>query len=117
MANPREDFLRTVATTAELLEWLRQEAPRTRLAAVSSAAVHGTGHAGRIAESAPTRPLSPYGYHKLMMERLCRSYASSYGLPCLVLRLFSVDGPGLRKQLLLSLIHIWMCIRDRPWWV
>lgn len=103
MANPREDFLRTVATTAELLEWLRQEAPRTRLVAVSSAAVHGTGHAGRIAESAPTRPLSPYGYHKLMMEQLCRSYASSYGLPCLVLRLFSVYGPGLRKQLLWDL--------------
>lgn len=103
IANPREDFARTVASTAELLEWLRQESPRTRLVAVSSAAVHGAGHAGGIAESAPVQPLSPYGYHKLMMEQLCRSYASCYALPCVVVRLFSVYGPGLRKQLLWDL--------------
>lgn len=100
LANPLEDFSRTVGSTAALLEWLRQESPQTRLVAVSSAAVHGAGHEGRIADSAPTRPLSPYGHHKLMMEQLCRSYASCYGLPCLVLRLFSVFGLGLRKQLL-----------------
>jgi UDP-glucose 4-epimerase len=103
IANPREDFARTVTTTAELLEWLRLESMPTRFVAVSSAAVHGVGHAGRIAESASTQPLSPYGYHKLMMEQLCRSYASCYGLKCLVLRLFSVYGPGLRKQLLWDL--------------
>lgn len=103
IANPREDFARTVATTAELLEWLRLESPLTRLVAVSSAAVHGAAYTGRIAESSATQPLSPYGFHKLMMEQLCRSYASCYGLQCLVLRLFSVYGPGLRKQLLWDL--------------
>src|SRR5947208_616857 len=30
IANPREDFFRTVATTAELLEWLRLDAPGAR---------------------------------------------------------------------------------------
>lgn len=100
IANPREDFARTVITTAELLEWLRLESPLTRLVAVSSAAVHGVGHSGPIAESSSKQPLSPYGYHKLMMEQLCRSYGDSYGLRCLLLRLFSVYGPGLRKQLL-----------------
>jgi UDP-glucose 4-epimerase len=103
IANPREDFARTVATTAELLEWLRLESPLTRLVAVSSAAVHGAAHTGGIAESSATQPVSPYGFHKLMMEQLCRSYASYYGLQCLVLRLFSVYGPGLRKQLLWDL--------------
>lgn len=103
MANPREDFARTVSSTAELLEWLRQESPQTRVVVVSSAAVHGAGHDGPIAESASTRPFSPYGHHKLMMEQLCKSYAAGYGLSCLVLRLFSVYGPGLRKQLLWDL--------------
>ena len=103
IANPREDFARTVVTTAELLEWLRLESPRTRFVAISSAAVHGFAHTGQISESSATQPLSPYGFHKLMMEQLCRSYASCYGLPCLVLRLFSVYGPGLRKQLLWDL--------------
>lgn len=100
IAHPREDFARTVVSTVELLEWLRQESPETRLVVVSSAAVYGAGHAGRIAESAALRPYSPYGHHKLMMESLCRSYATSYGLHCVVARLFSVYGPGLKKQLL-----------------
>jgi UDP-glucose 4-epimerase len=82
---------------------LRQESPQSRLVVVSSAAVHGGGHDGRIAETAPLRPFSPYGYHKLMMEQLCRSYGENYGLPCVALRLFSVYGPGLRKQLLWEL--------------
>ena len=103
VANPREDFFRTVATTVELLEWLRQEAPQARLVAVSSAAVYGAGHEGPIAEAAPLRPYSPYGHHKLMMESLCRSYGATYGLRSVVARLFSVYGAGLRKQLLWDL--------------
>ena len=103
IANPREDFFRTVATTAELLEWLRLDAPAARLVAVSSAAVYGAGHAGQIGEGASCSPYSPYGYHKYLMEQLCRSYASSYGLQVGVARLFSVFGPGLKKQLLWDL--------------
>lgn len=103
VANPREDFFRTVATTVELLEWMRQEAPEAKLVAVSSAAVYGAGHEGPIAETAALTPYSPYGYHKLMMESLCRSYAATYGLRAVVARLFSVYGAGLRKQLLWDL--------------
>ena len=103
VANPREDFVRTVATTVELLEWLRQESPQTRLVAVSSAAVYGAGHDGPISELAALRPYSPYGHHKLMMESLCRSYGASYGVQSVVGRLFSVYGAGLRKQLLWDL--------------
>ena len=100
IANPREDFFRTVASTVELLEWLRLDAPATRLVAVSSAAVYGAGHAGPIPEGAMLRPYSPYGHHKQIMESLCRSYGDSYGLQVAVARLFSVFGPELKKQLL-----------------
>ena len=103
VANPREDFSRTVVSTAELLDWLRQESPQTRLVAVSSAAVYGAGHDGAITEAAPLRPYSPYGHHKLMMESLCRSYGSTFGTKAVVVRLFSVYGAGLRKQLLWDL--------------
>jgi UDP-glucose 4-epimerase len=101
--NPRDDFFRTVASTAELLEWMRHEAPLAALVAVSSAAVYGAGHEGPIAETAKLNPYSPYGYHKHMMEELCRSYALGYGMRVAVARLFSVYGPGLRKQLLWDL--------------
>jgi UDP-glucose 4-epimerase len=100
IASPRDDFFRTVASTVELLEWLRLDAPATRLVAVSSAAVYGAGHAGPIPEDAKLQPYSPYGHHKHMMESLCRSYGDSYGLQIAVARLFSVFGPELKKQLL-----------------
>lgn len=103
VANPREDFFRTVVSTAELLDWLRLDAPATRLVAISSAAVYGAGHSGRIPESAHLSPFSPYGHHKRLMEELCRSYALSYGQRTTVARLFSVYGPGLKKQLLWDL--------------
>lgn len=103
IANPREDFFRTVATTAELLDWLRLDAPETRLVAISSAAVYGAGHAGCIPERVPLKPFSPYGYHKQLMEELCQSYADSYGTKVTIARLFSVYGSGLKKQLLWDL--------------
>ena len=100
IARPLEDFRRTVASTAMLLEWLRTESPGTRLFAVSSAAVYGADHAGSIPEDGAMRPVSPYGQHKLMMEGLCESYSGTFGLRTHVIRLFSVYGSELRKQLL-----------------
>lgn len=102
-ASPHEDFTRTVVSTAHLLEWLRQYAPVVPMAAISSAAVYGAGHAGAIAEDARLAPYSPYGAHKLMMENLCRSYAANFGLRLVLPRLFSVYGTELKKQLLWDL--------------
>lgn len=100
IAQPFEDFSRTVASTARLLEWLRGSAPQCHVVAASSAAVYGADHRGPISEEAVPAPMSPYGQHKLMMEQLCNSYAVSFGLRSTVARLFSVYGPHLRKQLL-----------------
>jgi UDP-glucose 4-epimerase len=82
------------------LEWLRGAAPESRLIVASSAAVYGADHAGPIAEQAVLTPMSPYGQHKLMMEQLCRSYGVTFGIRSTVVRLFSVYGTHLRKQLL-----------------
>ena len=66
---------------------------------LSSAAVYGAAKLLPIAEDAPVQPISPYGRGKAAMEELCRSYGRSHGVPVVVLRLFSVYGRGLRKQL------------------
>ncbi len=98
--NPLEDFNRTTYATAELLEWVRQESPNTRLVVASTAAVYGDGSAGQIKESQATVPFSIYGYNKLAMENLCRSYGFNYGLETAIARIFSVYGAGLKKQLM-----------------
>ena len=100
IAQPFEDFSRTVTSTARLLEWLRSTAPDCRLIMASSAAVYGADQVGPIGEDAPPAPMSPYGQHKRIAEQLCESYADSYGIRSTVARLFSVYGANLRKQLL-----------------
>lgn len=103
MLHPLEDFTRTVATTATLLQWVQQNTPETKLIAISSAAVYGPDYRGAISEKAAASPFSFYGSHKLMLEELCRAYAMNFGLNVILPRPFSVYGKGLRKQLLWDL--------------
>jgi UDP-glucose 4-epimerase len=103
LADPYGDFTATVGGTAILLEWIREQKTLPRLVIVSSAAVYGNLHAGAITEDAATAPFSPYGAHKFAMENICRGWASSFDLPMVAVRLFSVYGPGLTKQLLWDL--------------
>lgn len=103
IADPHADFTSTVVGTVQLLDWVRKSAPSARFVVVSSAAVYGDLHAGLIGEDAETNPFSPYGAHKFAMETMCRGWAASFGLSAVVVRLFSVYGPGLKKQLLWDL--------------
>jgi UDP-glucose 4-epimerase len=103
LAKPQDDFAATVGGTAVLLDWLRIHSPATRVVVVSSAAVYGNLHAGPVGENAATAPFSPYGAHKFAMEAICRGWAGSFGLSVVAVRLFSVYGPGLSKQLLWDL--------------
>lgn len=98
--SPLEDFCRTVDSTARLLDWVRRESATTKIVCISSAAVYGSGHSGPIAEESPLSPCSPYGFHKAIMEMLCRSYAANFQLKIAIARFFSVYGQGLEKQLL-----------------
>jgi len=99
VAAPREDFARTVEASAELAEWIRTRAPQARVVAVSSAAVYGDAWHEPIPVGAPLRPVSPYGAHKAAMECVLAGHARSFGLAVSLVRLFSVYGPGLEKQL------------------
>jgi UDP-glucose 4-epimerase len=100
MTHPKEDFDRSVGSTLAALEFLRVHVPNCPLVLPSSAAVYGTVHESPICVNAEKSPQSPYGVHKTVVEDLCRSYARTFGLRVAIVRLFSVYGPGLRKQLL-----------------
>ncbi len=100
MTHPYQDFQRTVTTTLAVLEFARLYAPKSRIVYPSSAGVYGVVQKLPISENDPLSPASPYGVHKRMAEDLCESYAKHFELSIAVVRLFSVYGEGLRKQLL-----------------
>jgi UDP-glucose 4-epimerase len=99
-SHPHQDYLRTVATTSAVLEFARLHAPEAGVVYPSSAAVYGQARRIPIPETAELTPVSPYGVHKLMAEMQCRMYARQFGTRTAILRMFSVYGNGLRKQLL-----------------
>jgi UDP-glucose 4-epimerase len=53
-----------------------------------------------IRENYPAMPVSQYGTHKLMAEQMVTSYSRQFGTSSAIVRLFSLYGCGLRKQLL-----------------
>jgi len=98
--HPRQDFCLTVDATSHLLEYIRIHSPNSKLVYPSSAAVYGQAKVVPIPETAALKPVSPYGVHKLMAEQLCELYAQRYHISIAMVRLFSIYGDGLRKQLL-----------------
>ena len=98
--DPLADFDRTVATTAHVLEYVRTVAPACRVVYPSSASVYGTVEEFPIRETCPAAPISQYGVNKLMAEQMIASYVRQFGTAAAIVRLFSVYGCGLRKQLL-----------------
>lgn len=100
LTHPLDSFRRTVQTTAELLEYCRGMPKMPIVVYPSSAAVYGAAPDEALTETAPSNPVSPYGYHKRMTEDLLASYAYHGGPRAAVLRFFSIYGPGLNKQLL-----------------
>jgi UDP-glucose 4-epimerase len=100
LSDPLTDFHRTVTTTANVMEYVRAKSPATRVVYPSSASVYGIAETLPIKEDSRCAPISPYGVHKWIAEQLVMSYGRHYRIAASIVRLFSVYGCGLRKQLL-----------------
>jgi UDP-glucose 4-epimerase len=99
MRDPDASLRDTVVTTETLLAFMLEHMPWARMVYPSSAAVYGgTTDVTPIHEDRPANPMSVYGTHKVAAEKACIA-AAEEGLSVGIMRLFSVYGPGLRKQL------------------
>jgi UDP-glucose 4-epimerase len=97
---PYVDFRRTVEVCAFALEAVRIFAPECRFVLLSSASVYGNPAMLPTPETAPIRPVSPYGYHKILCETLVEEYSLLHGIKTAVLRIFSAYGERLNKQVI-----------------
>jgi UDP-glucose 4-epimerase len=103
--NPLADLTGNIVSTERLLEAVRRASPGSYVVNLSSAAVYGEGSGVPINEAEPTRPVSPCGVSKLAAELYVTLYASLFGLRTCSLRLFSVFGPRLRKQMIWDFLN------------
>jgi len=103
--DPRRDLDRNAVATLNLLEAVRKASPESVIVYTSSAVVYTGGERQPIKEEDPTGPTTPYGVSKLAAECYVSVYARIYRLRSAVLRLFSVYGPRLRKQIVFDLMR------------
>lgn len=99
LIHPFRDFTLNVFTVGKILEAMRKHSPACKFINLSSAAVYGNPQVLPVTTKSEIQPVSPYGFHKLYSEHLCKEYHSFFSLQTLSLRVFSVYGPGLKKQL------------------
>src|SRR5580692_6897144 len=64
----------------------------------STAAVYGDPAEVPVQEDAPTQPISPYGWSKLMTETMLRDASNAYGLRHVILRYFNVAGADPQRR-------------------
>jgi len=99
MNHPLIDFESNCLDLIKVLDAIRKFKPQTKFIHLSSAAVYGNPKDLPIKETDELKPLSAYGWHKLISENLCTEYVQLYGLNISILRPFSVYGKGLKKQI------------------
>lgn len=100
---PALDFDSNVSTISKLLESLKKINPKCVFVHFSSAAVYGNPQKLPVKENQELNPISPYGWHKLQAELLCKEYSSCFGMQTVSVRPFSVYGPQQKKLLLWDL--------------
>jgi UDP-glucose 4-epimerase len=104
LKNPVRDYFLNTVNVFKLLDAIRNEQSHCRFINLSSAAVYGNPDQLPVSEAAIPNPLSPYGIHKLQSEQICREFYEFHKIPTCSLRIFSVYGPGLQKQLFWDLM-------------
>jgi UDP-glucose 4-epimerase len=91
MAKPSLYWSHNLGGTLALLEAMRiTQTPRIVFS--STAATYGEPESVPIAETAPTRPTSPYGASKLAVDTALAEYARMHGIGGVSLRYFNVAG-------------------------
>lgn len=96
---PQLDFNLNTSNVLHILDAIRTHNPDCKFINFSSAAVYGNPNLLPIKEDSKLSPISPYGFHKMYSEFICKEFYDLYNIKTISLRVFSVYGEGLKKQI------------------
>lgn len=96
---PDEDYRLNSKNVFDILNSISQFNSQCRFLNFSSAAVYGNPESLPVNEKSRTKPLSPYGFHKLISEQICAEFYHLKKIRTCSVRVFSAYGEGLKKQL------------------
>lgn len=93
VADPEFDNKINVLGGLNILENCRINKVKKIIMASTGGAIYGEAEEIPTTENSPTYPVSPYGIHKLTLEKYLNYYYQIYGLNYTVLRFANVYGP------------------------
>ena len=88
---PERYYLNNVAGSLNLLRAMRQGGV-DKIIFSSTAAVYGEPRQIPIPEEHPSAPINPYGWSKLMIEKIIGDYCAAYGIRSIIFRYFNAAG-------------------------
>ena len=88
---PQKYFQNNVRQTLDLLDVLLEHDVK-QFVFSSTCATYGEPQYTPIDEQHPQQPANPYGWSKLMIERVLEAYSAAYGLRYVALRYFNASG-------------------------
>jgi UDP-glucose 4-epimerase len=91
VAEPAKYYRNNVVGSLNLLDAMRATGV-SRIVFSSTCAIYGIPETVPITESTPPRPINPYGFTKLAIERALADYAAAYGFGTAALRYFNACG-------------------------
>jgi UDP-glucose 4-epimerase len=91
VAEPAKYYQNNIVGSINLLNAMRA-AGVSRIVFSSTCAIYGIPDVVPITEATPTRPINPYGFTKLAIERALADYAAAYGFGTAALRYFNACG-------------------------
>lgn len=100
LEDPMQDFRTAIVPWINTLDSVRRAQIYPVIIFPSSAAVYGNPESLPVREDCPTRPISPYGFHKVSCEILAQEFAQCFGLDIVICRFFSVFGNTQRRGLI-----------------
>lgn len=91
MSDPAKYYQNNVVASLSLLEAMRASGV-AKIVFSSTTATYGAPERIPISEEEPQKPINPYGFAKLVIERALADYARAYGLGYAALRYFNAAG-------------------------
>lgn len=89
--NPEKYYNNNVVNTMNLLNVMLKHDVKKFIFS-STCATYGIPQKIPLTENHPQNPINPYGWTKLMVERILKDYDTAYGLKSVILRYFNASG-------------------------
>jgi UDP-glucose 4-epimerase len=91
VTNPEKYYTNNVVNTMNLLKVMLKHDVKKFIFS-STCATYGVPQKIPLTEDHPQNPINPYGWTKLMVERILKDYDTAYGLKSIILRYFNASG-------------------------